>query len=719
MEEDMDTTIIISSDDDQAGHSTQERLRMDVSMDVSPILEQPIVHNVQRTRRSVVVSSDGWISTRPAGHLPPDVAFEIPASTSNLQVHEVVDPEDHQVREPVPPPIEDTDLIMIHRPVSPNHAQAGVLNEVQENAATGSGHHNMDFGNDGSPPQPESSTADIVPESVLGDDQETEPAEETSRDSGRNSVEIHPPGDPDVENLPLAQRIRSPDLLPPVPSPPPKRAKIVEEPAKTSDSGEEDEGNLCPICFDAWTNSGAHRLISLRCGHLFGHSCITHWLSIHKQNDRKCPQCKKKVTAKDIRPLYASKLKVLDTSELEALKETVKNLEDERDRLTRELTYERQMHQNAIKMQQEQELKLQQLQNRGILTHSFHQPLSSTVADIAAQIKISLTNRVEVARDGGCRVLAFNEWKGVLVASQSSVTPLFPDFGIRLIDIEGFGLRQLFPMHSKAIRDLSFNPHRKDLLLSTSLDKTSKMFCMSSNASVLTFNAEVPLWSCTWDGNNSNIFFVGSQNGITFQYDIRNAHSEVSRISTPGECAPVISLAAIPAGPVLPHGGFLSCRLNRLRVYERTSNSEFKEHPLNIEGPFSALNYNHKTHHMLVSTRPTFQSPHVQHQLYELGFSATQPRTNIVHSFVGGTTQRIMSRPCQIEVDGAVKDTLVCAHQESEGHIAIWSISSGQKVPAGPLHCSEPILDLCPLKVNNTSFLASLSEKTLRVYQFS
>lgn len=93
--------------------------------------------------------------------------------------------------------------------------------------------------------------------------------------------------------------------------------------------------------------------------------------------------------------------------------------------------------------------------------------------------------------------------------------------------------------------------------------------------------------------------------------------TEVSRISNQ-DGGPVVSLAAVPAGTWLPNGGILSCRLNRLRIYERSNNAEFREHPLGIEGPFTALNYDHKSRHMLVTTRPTSQNPHVQHQLYEV-----------------------------------------------------------------------------------------------------
>jgi len=30
------------------------------------------------------------------------------------------------------------------------------------------------------------------------------------------------------------------------------------------------EPEVCSICFDEWTNSGQHRIVSTPCGHLFG-----------------------------------------------------------------------------------------------------------------------------------------------------------------------------------------------------------------------------------------------------------------------------------------------------------------------------------------------------------------------------------------------------------------------------------------------------------------
>ncbi|TNN38733.1 E3 ubiquitin-protein ligase RFWD3 [Liparis tanakae] len=82
---------------------------------------------------------------------------------------------------------------------------------------------------------------------------------------------------------------------------------------------EEGEGDICSICFEAWTTAGEHRLSALRCGHLFGFTCIQRWLSAQGPS-AKCPQCNKKAKRSDIVLLYAPKLRALDNSEQEILK---------------------------------------------------------------------------------------------------------------------------------------------------------------------------------------------------------------------------------------------------------------------------------------------------------------------------------------------------------------------------------------------------------------
>jgi hypothetical protein len=73
------------------------------------------------------------------------------------------------------------------------------------------------------------------------------------------------------------------------------------------------EEEVCSICLEAWTNSGSHRLVCLKCGHLFGEACIDKWI----KSNPKCPQCNRPSKRTDIRRLYSKSIKVIDTAELD------------------------------------------------------------------------------------------------------------------------------------------------------------------------------------------------------------------------------------------------------------------------------------------------------------------------------------------------------------------------------------------------------------------
>jgi hypothetical protein len=82
----------------------------------------------------------------------------------------------------------------------------------------------------------------------------------------------------------------------------------------------QEDPSVCVVCFEQFTSGGAHRPASLRCGHVFGRSCIATWLESANRAQHACPVCKRAAAADDIRPLYvaASGLQALDTRELEA-----------------------------------------------------------------------------------------------------------------------------------------------------------------------------------------------------------------------------------------------------------------------------------------------------------------------------------------------------------------------------------------------------------------
>lgn len=110
--------------------------------------------------------------------------------------------------------------------------------------------------------------------------------------------------------------------------PNPKRPRTMdEEDTKNADSTDEDEdeGAVCNICMENWTNSGEHRIASLKCGHFYGFRCIDRWLKSNSASASSCPNCNEKSTRKDIRVHYVAKLKAIDTSERDF---AVKQLEE-------------------------------------------------------------------------------------------------------------------------------------------------------------------------------------------------------------------------------------------------------------------------------------------------------------------------------------------------------------------------------------------------------
>ena len=101
--------------------------------------------------------------------------------------------------------------------------------------------------------------------------------------------------------------------------------KVVEKYGKEEE--EEDSEACCNICFEPWSNTGSHRISSLKCGHFFGLSCIEKWLNSTGGND--CPTCNEKANKKDIRNHYVAKLKAIDTGDRDRAIEQVDSLKKE------------------------------------------------------------------------------------------------------------------------------------------------------------------------------------------------------------------------------------------------------------------------------------------------------------------------------------------------------------------------------------------------------
>uniref|UniRef100_A0A0D9XM37 RING-type domain-containing protein n=1 Tax=Leersia perrieri TaxID=77586 RepID=A0A0D9XM37_9ORYZ len=66
----------------------------------------------------------------------------------------------------------------------------------------------------------------------------------------------------------------------------------------------------CPICMNAWTADGVHRVSCIPCGHVYGRSCLERWLLQCRKKPATCPQCGRRFKQKDIINLYVPEIYV-------------------------------------------------------------------------------------------------------------------------------------------------------------------------------------------------------------------------------------------------------------------------------------------------------------------------------------------------------------------------------------------------------------------------
>ncbi|XP_071122064.1 E3 ubiquitin-protein ligase rfwd3.S-like isoform X1 [Mytilus edulis] len=512
----------------------------------------------------------------------------------------------------------------------------------------------------------------------------------------------------------------------------PKRRRIMT-PEKPGGGEPEDEGNCCPICFEEWTSSGNHRLASLKCGHLFGQSCIDKWL---KGQGGKCPQCNSKAKRQDIRVLYAKCLKVVDTTERDRALQDLEKEKEGRRRSEMEAAQIRMQYQMTVgdnnKLRTEIAKLREQLQNvrsqpSQMSINSSQSNVSDNHTSTQSDGQFILDKTIKIWDGGNCRVMAYSPSLATLVVSQPSASSLFPGFGIKKISTLDFKTSQYLTIHSKTIRDVSFHPNVDDgILLSCALDKTVKMTSVISNAVVQTYETQLPSWSCVWNADDRNFFYVGMQNGRVLEYDIRNTIEHVQELNTEGSRSPVASLQYVPSdmNAMFRCGGLLVGQLDKVSFYEKKQD-QHKLHILPVEGSLSSQCFEPNTRHLLCSFKPSQKHAAVRHQLCEMNCVniSGDPTTldmscscDIVQTFHAGRTQTLLSKSVLLPHPTMENNMLVCAGEESTQSLHIWDCGKSQLKQR--LRTDGAVLDICAIKTNNMTYLAALTDKILKVFKW-
>ncbi|KAJ3141342.1 RING finger and WD repeat domain-containing protein 3 [Physocladia obscura] len=108
--------------------------------------------------------------------------------------------------------------------------------------------------------------------------------------------------------------------------------------------------------------------------------------------------------------------------------------------------------------------------------------------------------------------------------------------GITKTDLERRASRVFVPLHSATIRDFKVRrwSGANDLILSTGIDKTVKLFSGKTDTFDLSINLPFPGWSCAFDQIHDEIFYVGAGNKSVIQiFDIRKPNEPLKEIANP------------------------------------------------------------------------------------------------------------------------------------------------------------------------------------------
>ncbi|XP_055610250.1 E3 ubiquitin-protein ligase RFWD3 [Uranotaenia lowii] len=503
------------------------------------------------------------------------------------------------------------------------------------------------------------------------------------------------------------RRINTPQKAPPpVPKP--------TEPAQYDD---DDDGTICSICLDSWTLTGEHRLVSLKCGHLFGYMCIKRWLQDNPMQTRCCATCKTKAHLRDIRHLYAKAVRAVDNSEEIRLRQQVDEEKLKVSKLAGELQVSRMELEVQRTVANELRARLKEYEQRGVgelrTNASLMGEISSGIAKAMRTYKISLDKTIELCREPGCRVMAYGSKRQHLLVSQKSTQNLFPGYSIKFIDVPAFQYSSVLHVSSKMIRDISIDVE-DDLFTAATSERSVKLFSFN-NRSVISFTpSDANVWSCAFDQERSKFLYLGTQSGGTYVYDIRNPNQYVEEFRTEGDCSPIINICPVSASSSIPFGGFLICKLTSCWFFEYTAAQRVESTRLNVDGPFTAMNYCEKTGFIMITTRPSSRHPKARYILASLVKLDSICALHIVHTITGSVVEPNMIRSAQISLDE--NNTMVAAYLQDDRQLATWSTSkTGQRQQCLPV--SEVLWDLCPIYADNQTFLAALSDSKCRVFR--
>ncbi|XP_066245438.1 E3 ubiquitin-protein ligase RFWD3-like [Euwallacea similis] len=471
---------------------------------------------------------------------------------------------------------------------------------------------------------------------------------------------------------------------------------------------DDDDGSICPVCLEAWTNCGDHRICALKCGHLFGHKCILRWLE--SQSQKSCPTCKKPGKKSDIRFIYAKKLIAVDNMELENMREQLESAVMQKNTALQNIT-------KYISKEYVLQAEIEQLKKKvqEFTLGSRPTDLRMTLQSPLNRIRLYMEKSVEVCNKSNCRdcrVFDICVPQDLIVIAAKPSIDLFGGFGIKKLSLASYRPIKFAPLHKSPIRDLKMNPDGTKIM-TVSSDKTVKVTDSHTTQTICSMTLESAPWACSWSPRADTELSVGTQNGTVNIFDIRYFPQPLDSLNIPGDFSPVVSVVGVQEAskPFI----LLTAKLSSVWAFEFYPDGTNSRHLLPLEGPFLSLKYNSGIKQILVSSRPSTQVGFARHTVGYLEKIDDPDRItcNIVHTFKGGNTAKLLANTSCF-----MSNNMVAGHHETRRSILLYSLNTGEEVGSCPTH-DNVVLDIKGVDTVHGKFLAYLNEKRMEFFRFN
>lgn len=521
-------------------------------------------------------------------------------------------------------------------------------------------------------------------------------------------------------------------------------------------SQDNQDESICMICSDEWTIGSEHQISCLKCGHLFGKSCIEKWI-IQQGSAAKCPICNKPAKKSEVRAHWCKATKATDKSEITSLQKLLDN--------------ERKLRKTDSAVIFHQNLKLEMLHadleklKRGIIDRDakikrmelamMRAQRGADLSEVGDENQIEIdaqpdqvivqprelkgmfhfAERVESSPTGGCKAFVICPTASILLVAQPSPqvsgANIFGAYGLRKFSVIDTNVREFIPLHSKEITSIKLKPIG-DLVLTASLDKRVKITSISNNTCVQSYQSTFDPACVSWSSHRDQQFYVASANCFVTLYDIRNTTEYIYQTDRRVATTRALSIASTSGDDL---NGVLFNDIRGCQFLEVSDSSDYDQetidgsvphlssHQLPFAGTMGTVDFCKRLNLSLISTRKNPQQPQTAHNLVKLskiqqedGSSAIECKG--IKTFFGLGPCELLSQSRILRHPTLDDHVLVGATDPASRGIKLWDSSDNSEYQTiKEANFMRDLLMFSP-ENSNQHLLYTLYEKGLSVYRW-